>query len=396
MAPVRCDNSATLKQLADASGTAALFEPLKLGPYELKHRVVMAPLTRCRALGGIPQPNMVTYYSQRASDGGLIISEATCISETAHGYPCTPTLYQAEALEGWKPVVKAIHDKGGLLFMQLWHCGRASHPDYQPGGGDPIAPSAIACTGPFQVFSPKTYQMYDYPIPRAMTKDDINTVVADFARAARNAMVVGADGVEIHGASGYIIQQFLSSTSNHRTDEYGGSIENRCRFALEITRAVVDAVGDPAKVAIRLSPFGHYLISPDPHTYALYCYLLTELGKMGLAYTHLVEPREDDMPAEADLRPVCNHKPDTLAPFRHVYPGTLITAGGYKGAGAAKAVQSGHTDAVAFGRYFISTPDLPRRVALGVDPNKYDRNTFYGQGDEGYIDYPSLEGAEKQ
>ncbi|KAI8470316.1 MAG: putative 12-oxophytodienoic acid reductase [Monoraphidium minutum] len=349
----------------------------------------MAPLTRCRALGGVPQPNMVTYYSQRASEGGLVVSEATCVSETAHGYPCTPTLYTPAALEGWKPVVQAIHSKGGSFFMQLWHCGRASHPHYQPGEADPIAPSAVPITGAFKVFSPKTYQMADYPVPRAMTEDDISAVIASFATAARNALAtVGADGVEIHAASGYIINQFLNSNANTRADSWGGGIENRCRFALEVTKAVIAAAGDSKKVGVRLSPFGHYLITPDGLTYATYTYLLTELDKLDLAYVHMVEPRSDDTIPETN---VAWARPDSLVPFRQVYGGTMIVAGGHEGASAAEAVRDGRAEAVAFGRYFISTPDLPRVIALGAEPNPYDRGSFYTQDDKGYLDYPFLE-----
>lgn len=221
----------------------------------------------------------------------------------------------------------------------------------------------------------------------AMDQQDIKQAIQEFKTAAKNAMAVGADGVEIHGASGYLINQFLVQQSNQRTDAYGGSIENRCRFALEIVEQVCEAVGSADKVAIRLSPFGYYLISPDPHTYALYSYLLTELSKFGLAYTHMVEPRSDDLPVASDV----SARPDTLAPFRQVYSGTLITAGGFKGPSAAQAVASDACDATAIGRYFISNPDLVRRFALGAPLNDYDRDTFYAQDDKGFTDYPYLE-----
>lgn len=376
-----------LPKAAAGSGTEALFQPLKIGDVQLAHRVVMAPLTRCRAIGGIPAASTVEYYSQRATEGGLIVSEATCVSPTAHGYPCTPTIYLPESLEGWKPVVKGVHDKGGLFFMQLWHCGRASHPDYQPDGAAPMAPSALPITTGDKVMSPKDYQMYDYPTPRAMSTTEIREVVQSFGEAAKKAMSVGCDGVEIHGASGYIINQFLNSLSNQREDEYGGSIERRCRFALEIVETVCEAVGSAGKVGIRHSPFGHYLMTPCPTTYATYTHLLTELNKFGLAFVHLVEPRSDD----GTVFNMSGGRPDTLANFRQVYTGQIIVAGGYKGADAAQAVQAGHTDAVAYGRYFISTPDLVRRLALGAPLNKYDRDTFYAQDVKGYIDYPFLE-----
>jgi 2,4-dienoyl-CoA reductase-like NADH-dependent reductase (Old Yellow Enzyme family) len=390
--PVRCAAAAAdnLQAAAAATGTEALFKPLKIGDVTLEHRVVMAPLTRCRAIGGVPPPMTVEYYSQRTTRGGLIISEATCVSDTALGYPCTPTLFQPEALEAWRPVVQGIHDKGGIFFMQLWHCGRASHPDYQPDGKLPMAPSALRIEGDYKVVSPKDFQQYDYQVPRAMDKQEIKEVVQSFKQAARNAMAVGADGVEIHGASGYLINQFLNQLSNQRGDEYGGSIENRARFALEVVEAVCEGAGSAGRVAIRFSPFGHYLMTPDPQTYSLYTYLLTELNKCGLSYIHLVEPRSDDMPLSA-LSNVSGSRPDSLAPFRQVFGGPIVVAGGHTGATAAQAVQADCADAVAFGRYFISTPDLARRIALGAPHNKYDRSTFYGQGPEGYIDYPFLE-----
>ncbi|KAL4419350.1 hypothetical protein ABPG77_001577 [Micractinium sp. CCAP 211/92] len=318
-------------------------------------------------------------------DGGLIISEATCISDTAHGYPHTPGIYSQEQLDGWRPVVEAVRGQGAHFFSQLWHVGRASHNDYQPGGQAPVAASAIPITDGTQVFSPSQGKMVDFPTPQALEVHEIPGIVEQYRRAARNALDVGFSGVEIHGANGYLIDQFLKSESNHRTDDYGGSIEKRCRFALEVVDAVCGEVGAD-HVGIRLSMFGGFQNATDEHPYALGTFLLEELNKRGLCYVHMVEPRAANQ--------VIRETQDSLEPFRKVWRGPFIAAGGFKRESAMHAVQSGHADLVAIGRLFIANPDLPLRFCLDAPLNPYHRATFYTQGDEGYIDYPFLQDTE--
>ncbi|KAL4440482.1 hypothetical protein ABPG75_003483 [Micractinium tetrahymenae] len=379
------DNEEAKTTTVAAPADNPLFWPFVMGPFELAHRLVMAPLTRCRAIDSIPRSNAVEYYSQRASDGGLIISEATCISDTAHGYPHTPGIYSREQLDGWRPVVEAVRAKGAHFFSQLWHVGRASHNDFQPGGQAPISASAIPITDGTQVFSLSQGKMVDFPTPRALEVHEIPGIVEQYRRAARNAIDVGFSGVEIHGANGYLIDQFLKSECNHRTDEYGGSIETRCRFALEVVDAVCDEVG-ANRVGIRLSMFGGFQNATDEHPYALGSFLLEELNKRGLCYVHMVEPRA----ANQAIR----ETQDSLEPFCKVWRGPMIAAGGYKRESAMHAVQSGHADLVAIGREFITNPDLPLRFCLDAPLNPYHRATFYTQGDEGYIDYPLLRDTE--
>ncbi|CAG9463198.1 unnamed protein product [Pedinophyceae sp. YPF-701] len=363
---------------------APLFTPFKLGELELKHRIVYPPLTRCRATGCVPQPLAVEYYSQRATAGGLMICEATCISPEAHGYPQTPGIYTKEQIEGWKPIAKAIHDKGAYFYCQLWHCGRASHRDYQPDGRPPPAPSAIAPKG--QCFTP-SFEAKDYETPREMTIEEIKALPGTYVQCAKNALEAGFDGVEVHAGNGYLLDEFQKDTTNKRTDEYGGSVEKRCRLTLEVVDAVVAAVG-AKKVGIRLTPFITFLDGIDTKPYETFSYLSTELDKRGLAYIHFVEPRAD---GNEDVE-----TKESLDPFRALIKNTpFIAAGGYKTADAgAKAVASGHADLVAYGRVYLANPDLPKRFTIpGAKLNDYDRNTFYGAPDPklGYTDYPFLE-----
>jgi len=364
-----------------------LFEPLKVGNMELQHRIVYAPLTRCRAIGTVPIPEMATYYGQRANPGGLIISEATCITPAAHGYPHTPGIYTQEQLEAWKPVVKAVKDKGGLFYCQLWHCGRASHQDYQADGGAPVSASDIPIGDPWTVYTLKGGP-FPYPAPRPLEVSEIRDIVQQYVQAAKNSIELGFDGVEIHGANGYLLDQFLKDGSNKRTDEYGGSIPNRARFHLEVVKAVCDAIGSE-KVGLRLSPFNTFLDCIDSTPYDTNDYLLKELNKLKLAYVHLVEPR-----AAAGNEDVEGLITDSLAPFKKVSEVPFIAAGGYKRDDGAEAVRSGHADMVCYGRIYLANPDLPKRFILNAPLNMYDRNTFYSQGIEGYLDYPFLEDEE--
>ena len=361
-----------------------LFQPLKVGNLEIKHRIVYAPLTRCRAFNGIPSEMAQEYYAQRATEGGLMISEGTLVSDKAHGYPCTPGVYTKEQVEAWKPIIKGVHDRGAFIFCQLWHCGRASHQHYQPNEELPVSSSAVAINDGSQAFSLKTMKMEDYPVPRALEAEELPAIVDEFRQAARNAIEAGFDGVEIHGANGYLLDQFMKDGINKRIDPYGGSIENRCKFPLEVLDAVVKEIG-AERVGYRLSPFGGFLSAEDSKPYASVTYMIEEMNKYNLAYVHMVEPR---VTGNTDVE----EDPDkTLMPFRNVCKTVFIAAGGYEGSSARQSLNEKRCDAVAFGRRFLANPDFVHRVKIGAPLNEYDRSTFYSQGPEGYIDYPTLE-----
>lgn len=346
----------------------------------------MAPLTRMRATrpGNIPNALNAEYYGQRATRGGLIICEASQVAPEGQGVPASPGIHSQEQVEGWRGVTEAIHAEGGKVFLQLWHVGRISHPSHQPGGQMPVAPSAIAAEG---MALTADFQREPFPTPRALLREDISGLLRSYEQAARNAQAAGFDGVEIHSANGYLLEQFLQSRSNRRTDEYGGSIENRCRLPLEVARTVASVWG-PERVGIRLSPFGIANDSGEAEPLPLYSHLISELDKLGLAYLHLIEPRASG----AGQREV-DHKnvPSACELFRPMWHSVLITAGNFKGDEAEATVAKGSADAIAFGRYFISNPDLPERLRHGAELTPYNRATFYGGGSEGYTDYPRLE-----
>ena len=356
-----------------------LFSPFQLGPYALSHRVVMAPLTRMRAgHGEVPTTLMATYYSQRATPGGLLISEATPVSPRGFGYAHTPGVFTREQVAGWRLVTDAVHARGGYIFLQLWHVGRQSHQDLQPGGALPVAPSAIMAIGEaYTDTGPKAH-----PVPRALELAEIAGVVAEFRQGAAYALAAGFDGVEIHGANGYLPDQFLQDGSNTRTDRYGGVIENRARFLLEIVEAV-RAVWGGDRVGVRLSPEGGYGSMSDSDPAATFGYVADALNAYELAYLHLVEPRvrgNDTVDAEAE--PVATRE------LRRIYKGPIIAAGGFDRASAEAIVTAGDADLVAFGRRFISNPDLVERLRNDQTLNAYDRSTFYGGDWRGYTDYP--------
>lgn len=340
----------------------------------------MAPLTRNRAIeGNIPQSMNAEYYRQRAT-AGLIISEATQISQQGQGYPFTPGIHSAEQIAGWKLVTKAVHEQGGLIFLQLWHVGRISHPCFQPNGGLPVAPSAIAPAGEASTFTGSQ----PYVVPRALETAEIPGIIADYRRAAENALAAGFDGVEIHGANGYLLDQFLQDGSNHRTDEYGGSIPNRVRLLLEVINAVVDVWGSD-RVGVRLSPSGKFGTMFDRDPMALFTYVVKELDRLNLAYIHIIEPRvQGNETAENPDMAMSTHY------FRTIYHGTMISAGGHDRDTGEETLENGDADLVAYGRLYISNPDLPQRFEKSVDLNPYDRSTFYGGGEAGYTDYPML------
>ncbi len=366
--------------------TDKLFTPLALGPYTLQHRVVMAPLTRMRASpqGNVPTPLNALYYAQRATPGGLLISEATPVSWQGHGHAHVPGIHTPEQVAGWRGVSDAVHAKGGVFFMQLWHTGRVSHSSFQPDGGPPVGPSAIAAQG--QTAS-ATGERVPFEVPRALRGDELPALVDSWRRAAANAIAAGFDGVEVHSANGYLLEQFLQSRSNQRSDAYGGSIANRCRLVLEITAAVAREVG-PERCGIRLSPWGIANDSGEDIPQPLYTHLIEQLATLNLAYLHLIEPRASGT-GKADI--FREGQPSAAETFRPIWPTVLIDAGGFDRAGALQAVEVGRADAVAFGRYFISNPDLPRRLQLDAPLTPYYRPTFYGGGEVGYTDYPTLE-----
>ncbi|KAG0615226.1 hypothetical protein M758_5G025000 [Ceratodon purpureus] len=360
-----------------------VLSPVQLGPFKLSHRVVLAPLTRCRSYGYVPQPSHAAlYYAQRTTPGGLLIAEATGIDETSQGYPHTPGIWTQEQVEAWKPIVKAVHDKGGIFFCQLWNVGRVSHTSYQPNGAAPVSSTNQRITEG-QVYLPTADGVADFSTPRALETEEVPLFVEHFRKAARNAIDAGFDGVEIHGAHGYLIDQFLKSSINDRTDKYGGSMENRCRFMVEVVEAVTKEIGSD-RVGIRISPFTHVQDAADEDANSLSVYISETLNKFNLAYLHGVEPRYHP---EADVATT-----ESLWPMRKAYKGTFIVAGGYNAEEGNEAIRSGKADMVVYGRLFLANPDLPKRFAVGAPLNKYNRATFYSQDPVvGYTDYPFLE-----
>jgi N-ethylmaleimide reductase len=325
----------------------------------------------------------VEYYSQRATPGGLIIAEASPVMATGHGSPGTPGVYSEQQVKGWREVVDAVHAKGGIIFLQLWHVGRVSHSSFQPGGVLPVAPSAVRISAELKTMTAEG-KPAPYETPRALETGEIPGVIDAYRQGARNALEAGFDGVEIHGANGYLIEQFLQSRTNLRSDQYGGSIENRARFLMEVTRAVVEIWGAD-RVGVRLSPHGIANDSGEADPMPLYTYVIKSLDPLGLAYLHFIEPR-----SSGAGRAEVNHQnvPSAMVLFRPIWSGKLITAGGFTGETADAAIAAGQADAIAFGRIFISNPDLPRRLARGYPLTPYNRATFYGGEETGYTDYP--------
>ena len=364
-----------------------LFSPLQVGELHLTHRVVLAPLTRLRSTqpGDVPNSLNAAYYGQRASQGGLLISEATQISRQGKGYPAAPGIHSDEQVEGWKLVTKAVHDRGGLIFLQLWHVGRISHSSLHPETGLPVSASAIPPQNGAKAMT-ADFQQVEFETPRPLRLDELPGIVDDYRHAARNAKAAGFDGVEIHSANGYLLDQFLEDRTNHRTDAYGGSIENRARLLLEVVDAVVELWGK-GRVGVRLSPYGKFSDMGDSNPVALFSYVLEQLSLRQIAYAHLVEPR---VGSAGSGDPIDDSAPRTSHIFRKAFSGVLISAGGYTGATAEQTIAEHHADAVAFGRLFIANPDLPERFRSKAALNVPDRQTFYGGTEKGYTDYPSL------
>lgn len=359
--------------------TSILFSPFRLGDIELKNRIVMAPLTRNRATHGSNAPNDLNaeYYRQRAS-AGLIISEASQISQQGQGYIWTPGIYSQAQVEGWKKVTDAVHEAGSRIFIQLWHVGRISHVSLQPNGAAPVAPSAIRAKG--QTFVEGGFT--DVSAPHALTVEEIKAVVRDYVAAAENAKAAGFDGIEIHGANGYLIEQFLKDKTNHRTDEYGGSVENRLRFPLEVVDAIL-GVWPRERVGIRLSPVTPANDISDSDPAKVYFPLVEQLSARGLAFIHVIEG------ATAGPR---DYAPFDYIGLRKTFSGAYIANNGYTRALAVEALSAHRADLIAFGIPFIANPDFVERLRRDAPLNPPDQATFYGGGAHGYTDYPALAG----
>ncbi|TQM99107.1 N-ethylmaleimide reductase [Acidovorax temperans] len=365
----------------------SLFEPTHAGDIALANRIAMAPLTRNRAPDAIPTELTATYYAQRAT-AGLIISEATAISPEGQGYADVPGLYGTEQLDGWKKVTRAVHEAGGKIVVQLWHVGRISHTSLQPGHAKPVAPSAIRAHAKTVLLKDGVPTFTDTSEPRALDAEELPRIVQDYRHAARNAIAAGFDGVEIHAANGYLIDQFLKTGANQRTDDYGGSIKNRARLLLEVTRAIVDEIGG-GRTGIRLSPVTPANDIVDENPQPLFDYVVRELGKLGLAYVHVIEGATGG-PRELPDRPF------DYTELRNAYraaggKGAWMVNNGYDRALAEAALANG-ADIVAFGRPFISNPDLVERLKQNAPLNELNRDTLYGGGAKGYTDYPTLAG----
>jgi 2,4-dienoyl-CoA reductase-like NADH-dependent reductase (Old Yellow Enzyme family) len=343
--------------------------PLRLGDLDLPNRVFMAPLTRSRSgPARIPNALNAEYYRQRAG-AGLILSEATAVTPEGVGYADTPGIWSDRQVEGWRAVTRAVHDAGGRIFMQLWHVGRISHPLFLDGAL-PVAPSAIAPQGHVSLVRPETR----YVVPRALAREELPRIVEQYRRGAANAQAAGFDGVEIHGANGYLLDQFLQDHSNRRTDDYGGSVENRARLMLEVTDAVIGVWG-ASRVGMHLAPRGESHDMGDSDPQATFGYVARELGRRGVAF---IAAREHTGPGRIGPQ------------LKAAFGGTYVANEGFDQASAEAVLAAGEADAVAFGKLFIANPDLPRRFALGAPLNEPDRKTFYGGGANGYTDYPAL------
>lgn len=352
---------------------ATLFDSLKIGDLELKNRIFMAPMTRSRANEDGVQPSFsAEYYSQRAT-AGLIISEATTISPAAKGYLNIPGIYSPAQIESWKKITDAVHKAGGKIFLQLFHAGRVALPDFLPDGELPLAPSPVRANGQnYTLEGPK-----DFVVPREMTIEDIRQTVKDFADGAANALEAGFDGVELHGANGYLIHQFLGTNTNLRTDEYGGSYENKARFLFEVIEAVSERVGS-GRLGVKLSPGVKFNDMQDENAEEFYSWITNRLNGKGLAYLHI---GFEILPDEA----VSYHNA-----FRPLYDGIYIANGGYTFESGTELLAENRADAIAFGKPFLANPDLPLRFERNAELNEPDQSTFYTQGEKGYTDYPSL------
>lgn len=358
-----------------------LFSPFTLGDLTLPNRIVMAPMTRCRATSDhTPTDIMATYYAERAS-GGLLITEGIAPDANGCGYARIPGLWSDAQVAAWMPITAAVHDAGGRIFAQLMHTGRVSHPDNMPEGSEMIAPSDS--TLETQMWTDQAMGMVDHPPARGMTAEDIETTIEGFVTATRNAIAAGFDGVELHGANGYLIEQFIAPNVNQRDDDWGGDIAGRGRFALEVARRCADAVG-ASKVGIRLSPFGVYNgIELWDSIHDDYAWLCEQLGALGLAYVHVVDHSDQGAPEVPWA---------TKGAMKDAFGGAFVLSGGYTDAARAEAdLAEGRGDLVAYGKAFLANPDLPARLKTGAELNAFDANTFFTPGEAGYTDYPTMD-----
>ena len=357
--------------------SSKLFSKTKLGTLELKNAIAMAPMTRCRAIDNIPNDLMAKYYEQRAG-AGLIITEGTSPSPNGLGYARIPGLFSDAQVEGWKKVTSAVHAKGSKIFVQFMHVGRIGHPNNLPAGAELVGPSAIKAKG--QMWTDKA-GMQEHPVPREMNKSDLDKTKQEFVHASENAIKAGFDGVELHAANGYLLEQFLNPGSNQRTDEYGGSFENRCRFVIEVAKAVAEKIGKE-KTGIRLSPYGAFNdVGPFPGTEEEYAYLATELNKIGLVYIHLVDHSSMGAPKV---------EPSTVQKIRENFKNTIILSGGYDRKRAEADLDANAGSVIAFGKPFLANPDLVERLEKNAALASPDMSTFYSADEKGYTDYPVL------
>ncbi|MGH8576740.1 MAG: alkene reductase [Gammaproteobacteria bacterium] len=365
-----------------------LFHPVDLGRYGLPHRMLMAPLTRSRARqpGNVPSPLNACYYAQRAS-AALIVSEATQVSQQGQGYAWTPGIHSSEQVEGWRGITDAVHQAGGLIFLQLWHVGRISHPCLQPDGMLPVAPSALKPAGQAFIENDKGEgELVSFVTPRALQIEEMPYIVRQYVRGAKNALSAGFDGVEIHAANGYLLDQFINSSTNQRADRYGGAIENRARLLIEVVEAVSE-VWDADRVGVRLSPLGTFNDIGDDDPETTFGYIAKMLSDYRLAYLHLVNPAVAAIEQGTEPDPRATRMLDLL---REKYRGTLVLAGGFDQDTAEAWLEQGRADLIAFGRKFIANPDLPERLRSRAPLNADDPSTYYGGGAKGYTDYPTL------
>ena len=365
-----------------------LFQPVRLGRYDLPHRIVMAPLTRSRARqpGNVPSALNACYYAQRAS-AALIVTEATQVSQQGQGYAWTPGIHTREQVEGWRLVTDAVHRAGGLIFLQLWHVGRISHPSLQPDGMLPVAPSAIKPTGEAFIENENGEgQLVPFVMPRALQIEEMPYIVRQYARGSRNALEAGFDGVEVHAANGYLLDQFINSSSNRRADGYGGAIGKRARLLVEVVEAVSD-VWDQDRVGVRLSPLGTFNDMGDDDPDTTFGYIAEKLNSGALAYLHVVNPAFTVIEKGIEPNPGAQRMLELL---REKYRGTLIVAGGFDHETAEGWLRQRKADLIAFGRKFLANPDLPERFRSRASLNADNPSTYYGGGAKGYTDYPTL------
>ncbi|WP_420997669.1 alkene reductase [Cupriavidus sp. 30B13] len=382
------DTAAGAAARAQEQRPLKLSEPLKVGPYTLRHRVVMAPLTRSRAgqPGNVPAPLNACYYAQRAS-AALIITEATQVSLQGQGYAWTPGIHSREQVEGWRRVADAVHEASGLMFMQLWHVGRISHPSLQPDQMPPVAPSPVKPNAETFIENERGEgELAPCVTPRALQLEEMPYLVRQYWRGARNAMKAGMDGIEVHAANGYLLDQFISSGTNRRTDEYGGAPAQRARLLFEVLDSVCEACG-PQKVGVRLSPLSTFNDMHDDDPEATFAYIAGKLNDYGLAYLHIVNPATASVERGVPPEERAQRMIDLI---RRTYRGVLMIAGGFNGQSAEHWLEAGTADLIAFGRPFIANPDLPARLFAQAPLNTPDPATFYGGGERGYTDYPSL------